>query len=156
MNINLTLIGQSIAFIFFVLFCMKFIWPYIIRALEEREKRIADGLLAAERAEKNLELVQHKVADQMREAKEEAAKIVEQANRRAQQIVEEAKEKAVAEADRQKAAAEAEIEQQINRAREELRGKVAALAISGAERILESSIDPKVHSKLVDDLAAQL
>lgn len=156
MNINLTLIGQSIAFIFFVWFCMKFIWPFITRALEEREKRIADGLLAAERAEKNLELVQSKVAEQMREAKEEAAKIIEQANRRAQQIVEEAKEKALAEADRQKAAAEAEIAQQINRAREELRGKVGSLAIAGAEKILQSSVDPKVHGKLVDDLAAQL
>lgn len=156
MNINLTLIGQSIAFIFFVLFCMKFIWPPIVAALAEREKKIADGLLAAERAEKDLDLAKHKVADRLREAKEESAKIVEQANRRAQQIIEEAKEKAVVEGDRKKAAAEAEIEQQINRAREELRGKVATLALAGAEKILQSSVDPKVHGKLVDDLAAQL
>ncbi|MCW8195580.1 F0F1 ATP synthase subunit B [Proteobacteria bacterium 005FR1] len=156
MNINLTLIGQSIAFIFFVLFCMKFVWPPIVAALAEREKKIADGLLAAERAEKDLELAKHKVSDQLREAKEESAKLIEQANKRAQQIVEEAKQKAIEEADRQKAAAEAEIAQQMNRAREELRGKVATLAIAGAERILQSSVDQQAHGKLVDDLAAQL
>lgn len=156
MNINLTLIGQSITFIFFVLFCTKFIWPFIVRALEEREKKIADGLLAAERAEKDLELTQQKVAEQLRETKQEATTIIEQANKRAQQIVEEAKEKAIAEADRQKAAAEAEIQQQLNRAREELRAKVASLAIAGAEKILQSSVDQKAHGKLVDDLAAQL
>lgn len=156
MNINLTLIGQSITFIFFVLFCMKFIWPFITRALEEREKKIADGLLAAERAEKDLELTQQKVAEQLRETKQEAATIIEQANKRAQQIVEEAKEKAIAEADRQKAAAEAEIEQQLNRAREELRARVATLAIAGAEKILQTSVDQQAHGKLVDDLAAQL
>jgi F-type H+-transporting ATPase subunit b len=155
-NINLTLIGQSIAFIFFVLFCMKFVWPPIVAALAEREKKIADGLLAAERAEKDLELAKHKVSDQLREAKEESAKLIEQANKRAQQIVEEAKQKAIEEANRQKAAAEAEIAQQLNRAREELRGKVASLAIAGAERILQSSVDQQAHGKLVDDLAAQL
>jgi F-type H+-transporting ATPase subunit b len=155
-NINLTLIGQSIAFIFFVLFCMKFVWPPIVAALAEREKKIADGLLAAERAEKDLELAKHKISDQLREAKEESAKLIEQANKRAQQIVEEAKQKAIEEADRQKAAAEAEIAQQMNRAREELRGKVASLAIAGAERILQASVDQKAHGKLVDDLAAQL
>lgn len=156
MNINLTLIGQSIAFIFFVLFCMKFVWPPIVAALAEREKKIADGLLAAERAEKDLELAKHKVSDQLREAKEESAKLIEQANKRAQQIVEEAKQKAIEEANRQKAAAEAEIAQQMNRAREELRGKVASLAIAGAERILQSSVDQQAHGNLVDDLAAQL
>lgn len=156
MNINLTLIGQSIAFIFFVLFCMKFVWPPIVAALAEREKKIADGLLAAERAEKDLELAKHKVSDQLREAKEESAKLIEQANKRAQQIVEEAKQKAIEEADRQKAAAEAEIAQQMNRAKEELRGKVATLAIAGAERILQASVDQQAHGKLVDDLAAQL
>lgn len=156
MNINLTLIGQSIAFIFFVLFCMKFVWPHIVAALAEREKKIADGLLAAERAEKDLELAKHKVSDQLREAKEESAKLIEQANKRAQQIVEEAKQKAIEEADRQKAAAEADIAQQMNRAKEELRGKVATLAIAGAERILQASVDQQAHGKLVDDLAAQL
>lgn len=156
MNFNATLIGQTFAFFIFVLFTMKYIWPPIMAALADREKKIADGLLAAERAEKDLELAQHKVADQMREAKEESAKIVEQANKRAQQIVEDAKQKAIAEGDRQKAAAQAEIEQQVNRAKEELRGKVATLAIAGAEKILQSSVDQKAHGKLVDDLATQL
>jgi F-type H+-transporting ATPase subunit b len=155
-NINLTLIGQSIAFLFFVWFCWKFVWPPIMNAMAEREKKIADGLLAAERAEKDLELAKHKVSDQLREAKEESAKLIEQANKRAQQIIEEAKQKAIEEADRQKAAAEADIAQQMNRAREELRGKVASLAIAGAERILQASVDQKAHGKLVDDLAAQL
>lgn len=156
MNFNATLIGQTIAFAIFVLFTMKYIWPPIMAALADREKKIADGLLAAERAEKDLELAQHKVADQMREAKEESAKIVEQANKRAQQIVEEAKQKAIAEGDRQKAAAQAEIEQQLNRAKEDLRAKVATLAIAGAEKILQSSVDQQAHGKLVDDLAKQL
>ncbi|MEX1033086.1 MAG: F0F1 ATP synthase subunit B [Cellvibrionaceae bacterium] len=156
MNFNATIIGQTFAFFVFVLFCMKYIWPHIMAALAEREKKIADGLLAAERAEKDLELAQHKVADRMREAKAESAKIVEQANKRAQQIIEEAKQKAIVEGDRQKAAAEAEIEQRVNRAKEELRSKVATLAIAGAEKILQSSVDQKVHGKLVDELAAQL
>jgi len=155
-NINLTLIGQSITFFLFVAFCWKFVWPFILGAMKERENKIADGLDAAERASKDLELAQHKAADQLREAKEQAATIVEQANKRAQQIVEEAKTRAIEEADRQKAAANAEIEQQVNRAKEELRGKLAGLAVAGAEKILQSSVDQSVHSKLVDDLAAQL
>lgn len=156
MNINWTLVGQSISFIFFAVFCMKFVWPQLIKMMAEREEKIAKGLEDAERASKDLELAQHKATDQLKEAKVQAAEIVEQANKRAQQIVEEAKQKAIEEADRQKAAAEAEIAQQLNRAKEELRSKVAMLALSGAEKVLQSSIDQQAHSKLVDDLASQL
>jgi F-type H+-transporting ATPase subunit b len=155
-NINLTLIGQTISFAFFVWFCMKFVWPALTSVMEEREKKIADGLEAADRADKDLELAQKKATQQLREAKEEAAAIIEQANKRAGQIVEEAKDSAKAEGDRLKAAAEAEIEQEMNRAKEELRGKVAALALAGAEKVLAASIDEKANSELVNQLAAEL
>lgn len=156
MNINLTIIGQAIAFFFFVLFCMKYVWPPLTAALAERKKKIADGLDAAERAERDLRLAQEKAADDMRASKEEAAAIIEQANKRANQIIEEAKEQAREEANRVKAAAEAEVAQQVNQAREALRSKVAALAIAGAEKILEASVDEKAHAQLVDKLAAEL
>ena len=156
MNINLTLIGQTISFAFFVWFCMKFVWPALTSVMEEREKKIADGLEAADRADKDLELAQKKATQQLREAKEEAAVIIEQANKRAGQIVEEAKDQAKAEGDRLKVAAEAEIEQEMNRAKEELRGKVAALALAGAEKVLAASIDEKANSELVNQLAAEL
>ena len=156
MNINLTLIGQSLTFIVFVLFCMKYVWPFLISVMEEREKRIADGLEAANRADKDLELAQKKAGEQLREAKDQAASIIEQANKRASQIVEEAKENAVAEADRIKTAAEAEIEREVSQAREELRAKVSELAVSGAEKILGSSIDAKAHEAILSKLAADL
>ncbi len=156
MNINLTLIGQSITFFIFIYFCYKAVWPALIAVMEEREKKIADGLQAADRADKNLELAQKKAGDQLREAKQQAADIIEQANKRATQIVDEAKDQAKAEADRMIAAAKAEIEQEANRAKEELRGKVAALAVAGAEKILEQSVDAKTHNELVGKLAAEL
>jgi F-type H+-transporting ATPase subunit b len=155
-NINLTIIGQAIAFFIFVVFCMKYVWPPLTSALAERKKKIADGLDAAERAERDLKLAQEKAADDMRASKVEAAAIIEQANKRANQIIEEAKEQAREEANRVKAAAEAEIEQQVNQAKEALRGQVAALAIAGAEQILEASVDEKAHAQLVDKLAAEL
>ena len=156
MNINLTLIGQTLSFFVFVLFCMKYVWPALISIMEEREKKIADGLEAADRADKDLELAQKKATQQLREAKEEAAAIIEQANKRATQIVEEAKEQAVAEGDRMKAAAQAQIEQDVNRAKEELRGKVAALALAGAEKVLAANIDAAANNELVSKLAADL
>ena len=156
MNINMTLFGQMVTFAFFVWFCMKFVWPALTHVLEERKNKIADGLDAADRAMRDLELAQNKASDQLKEAKQEAAVLLDQANKRASQIVEEAKEHARAEGDRLKAAAQAEIEQEINRAREELRGKVAVLAIAGAEKILGSSIDANTNRELVDKLAAQL
>ena len=118
MNLNLTIIPQAIAFFIFVVFCMKYVWPPLTSALAERKKKIADGLDAAERAERDLKLAQEKATDNLRESKEQAAAIIEQANKRANQIVDEAKEQAREEANRVKAAAEAEIEQEINQAKE--------------------------------------
>jgi|TARA_B110000259_G_scaffold29036_1_gene31084 F-type H+-transporting ATPase subunit b len=145
-----------VTFSFFVWFCMKFVWPVIIASMEERQKKIADGLDAADRALRDLELAQNKATDQMKEAKQEAAGIVDQANKRANQIVDEAKVQARTEGDRLKVAAEAEIEQEINRAKEELRTAVAGLALAGAEKVLGASIDDKANRALVDNLAAQL
>ena len=156
MNINLTLFGQMVTFAIFVWFCMKFVWPVIITAMEERQQKIADGLDAADRAMRDLEAAQDKATDQMKEAKQEAAGIVDQANKRANQIVEEAKQQAITEGDRLKVAAEAEIEQEINRAKEELRASVAGLALAGAEKVLEAYIDDKANRALVDNLASQL
>ena len=156
MNINLTLFGQMVTFAIFVWFCMKFVWPVIIEAMEERQQKIADGLDAADRAMRDLEAAQDKATDQMKEAKQDAAGIVDQANKRANQIVDDAKQQAIAEGDRLKVAAEAEIEQEVNRAKEELRASVAGLAIAGAEKVLEASIDDKANRALVDNLASQL
>ena len=156
MNINLTLIGQMIAFVVFVWFCMRFVWPPILAAMAEREKKISEGLAAADRASHDLELAQEKAVERLKEAKEEAAGIVESANKRANQIVEEAKDAAVVEADRVKAAAQAEIEQETNRAREALRGQVAALSLAGAEKVLGAEIDQSAHNDLVEKLAREL
>lgn len=156
MNLNLTLIGQMVAFVCFVVFCMKYVWPPIIAAMQERAEKIADGLAAADRASHDLELAQEKAVERLKEAKEEAAGIVDSANKRASQIVEEAKDAAVVESDRVKVSAQAEIEQEMNRAREQLRGQVAGLALSGAEKVLGSAIDQEAHAALVDKLAAEL
>lgn len=156
MNINLTLFGQMVTFAMFVWFCMKFVWPVIIEAMEEREKKISDGLDAADRAMRDLETAKNQASDQMKEAKQEAAGIVDQANKRANQIVDEAKQQAIAEGDRLKAAAQADIEQEVNRAKEELRASVAGLALAGAEKVLEASVDDKANRALVDKLASQL
>lgn len=156
MNINLTLIGQMIAFALFVWFCMKYVWPPIIAAMQARAEKIADGLEAADRADKDLELAQEAATKKLREAKEEAAGIIDAANKRANQIVEDAKNQAREEGERLKAAAQAEIEQEINRAKETLRGQVATLAIAGAEKVLEASVDENAHKALVEKLAASL
>ena len=156
MNINLTLIGQMIAFVCFVMFCMKYVWPPILAAMAEREKKMADGLAAADRASHDLELAKQKAVERLIEAKHEAAVIVDAANKRSSQIVDEAKNAAVAEAGRVKTAAQAEIEQETNRAREQLRGQVAALSLAGAEKILGAAIDQKAHAGLVDKLATEL
>lgn len=156
MNINLTLIGQSIAFLFFVWFTYAFVWGAIRKMMEEREKQIADGLDAADRAGRDLELAQEKATKQLREAKAEAASIIEAANKRANQIVDEAKDNARTEGERIKAAAQAEVEQEVNRAKEALRAQVAALTLAGAEKVLQASIDESVHKDMVDKLAASL
>ncbi|KEQ16566.1 F0F1 ATP synthase subunit B [Endozoicomonas numazuensis] len=156
MNINATIIGQTIAFAVFVWFCMKYVWPPIMQALNDRKKQIADGLDAAARGQKELELAQEKVLEELREAREKAQEIIELANKRSAQIVDEAKEQAREEADRIKVAAQADIEQEANRAREVLRTQVAALAVAGAERILGENLDESANSRLVDDLVAEL
>ena len=156
MNINLTLIGQMVAFVGFVVFCMEFVWPPIIAAMQERADKIADGLAAADRASHDLELAQEKAVERLKEAKEEAAGIVEAANKRGNQLVEEAKQSALVEAERVKASAEAEIEQEVNRAREHLRSQVAVLSLAGAEKILAAEIDPETHAGMVEKLAAEL
>lgn len=156
MNINATMLGQVISFAIFVWFCMKFVWPPLIAAMEERKKKIADGLDAADRAVRDLELAQGSAKEQLKEAKQQAAGLIEEAKKRASQIVEESKDKARAEGELLITAAQAEIEQQTNRAREELRSKVAGLALAGAEKILERSVDEDVNRDLVEQLAAQL
>ena len=156
MNINLTLIGQTIAFALFVIFCMKYVWPPIIAAMQERAKKIADGLEAADRADKSLELAQEEATAKLREAKQEAATILESAKKRASQIVDEAKDAAREEGDRIKAAAQAEIDQEMNRAKEALRAQVGGLAIAGAEQVLGATIDENAHKELVEKLAAGL
>jgi len=145
-----------ITFALFVIFCMKMIWPLIIAAMEERAVKIADGLEAADRAGRDLELAQERATDRLHKAKEEAATIIESANKRASQIVEEAKDQAREEGDRLKVAAQAEIDQEMNRAKESLRGQVATLAIAGAEKVLEASIDESAHKNMLEKLAAGL
>lgn len=156
MNINATIIGQSITFLVFLVFCAKFVWPAIIGIMAEREKRIADGLENADRADRDLELAREEAASTLRSAKEDAAAIVDQANKRASIIVEEAKQLAVDEAARIKAQAEAEVDKEKTRAREELRKQVSALVMVGAERVLETSIDVQQHAAMLDKLASEL
>ena len=156
MNFNATLIGQSITFIFFVWFCMKFVWPPIMNALETRKKQIADGLAAADRGKHELELAAKKAGDNMRDAKVQAAEVIALAEKRAAQIVDEAKNAAKGEGDRQIAAAKAEIDQETNRAREGLREQVAALAVAGAEKILRREVNAQTHADLLGQLKAEL
>jgi F-type H+-transporting ATPase subunit b len=156
MNINLTLIAQLVSFAVFVWFTMKFVWPPIVKALEERKAKIADGLAAAERGQHEQELAEKKAAEHLHEAKQQAAEIVAKAEKRAGEIVEEAKNDARVEADRLVTGAQAEIEQETNKAREALRTKVAELAVAGAEKILRKEVDAAAHQDIVADLAKQI
>ncbi len=156
MNFNFTLIGQSISFLVFVWVTKTYIWPLFAAILEERKKRIADGLEAAARAGKDLELAQSKVTEQLKGAKTEAASIIDQANRRAAQIGDEAKEHAREEGQRIIAGAQAEIDQEVNRAKETLRAQVSAIAVAGAEKILEQSIDQAANEEMLNKLASEL
>lgn len=156
MNINATLIGQAISFAFFVWFCMKFVWPPIMSALEERKKKIADGLAAAERGKHEQELAEQRATEVISEAKQEASNIIAQAQKRANEIVEEAKETARTEADRIVASANAEIEQEVNRAKEHLRGQVVSIAVAGAGKVLNREIDEKAQDDLLKDLVSQI
>lgn len=156
MDLNLTIIGQSIAMLVFVWFCMKFVWPPIVAIIEERQTQIADGLAAAEKGSRSLEDAEVKIAAIVDEARGQARQIVDQANQRANGIVDEARGGAVEERDRIIASAQAEVEQEVNRARDELRGQVAAIAVSGAEKILAREIDGAAHRELLDQLAAEI
>lgn len=156
MNFNLTFIGQILAFAIFVWFCGKFVWPPLTRAIDARRKIIADGLMAADRATKDLELAQERATKILREAKQEATGIVDAANRRAAKIVDDAKDKGRAEAERIKIAAQAEIQQEVEHAREQLRSQVASLALAGATKVLEASVDESAHKAMLDKLAVNL
>jgi F-type H+-transporting ATPase subunit b len=156
MAINLTLLGQLIAFAIFTWFCMKFVWPPITAAMDARQKKIAEGLDAAGRAERDLKLAQEKAADMLRETKQAAADIIEKANKTANDIVEEAKQQANAEGERLIAGAKAEIDLEVNRVKDDLRKQVSVLAVAGAEKILGASVDAKAHNDLVEQLAAEL
>ncbi|TAL59196.1 MAG: F0F1 ATP synthase subunit B [Legionella sp.] len=156
MDINLTLVVQMLVFAAFVLFTMKFVWPPLAKAMEERQDKIADGLSAAERGRKELELAQHRVKEELKQVKAQSAEIIDKANKRSSQIIEEAKEAAKREAQLQAKLAQEQLVQQINHAREELRKQVSKLAISGAERILMREVDAKSNSALLDNLIEEI
>ena len=157
MDINIgTLLGQMIAMLVFVWFCMKVIWPPIMTAIEERQTEIADGLAAAERGQRSLEKAHAEASDIVDEARKQATGILDQAHARANEIVVDGKADGVKERERQLAAAGAEIEQEANRAREELRGQVSAIAVASAEKILKREIDSSAHEDILSKLAAEL
>lgn len=156
MDINATIIGQSIAMLVFVWFCMKFVWPPIVGILEERQTRIADGLAAADKGNRALEEAEAEKQTILEQARVQAREILDQANTRANHIVEEARGEATEEKSRILASAKSEVEQEANRAREELRGQVSAIAIAGAEQILHREINAGVHRELLDKLAAEI
>ena len=156
MNFNATLIGQTIAFIVFVMFCMKYIWPPLMAALEERNARISAGLAAAERGQKDLVDAQSKVSDSLKDAKQQAQEIINQAQKRANEIVDEAKDIARDEADKIKVSATSDIDQQVNSAREQLRKEVSVIALAGAEKILQREVDASTHAAILDDLVSQI
>jgi len=156
MNINFTLFAQAIVFSAFIWFTVKFVWPPLLRAIETRQKQIADGLAAAEQGKKSLEVSSKQAEQAIQEARARAADIVAQAEKRGSQVVEEAKVAAKAEGDREKAAAKADIQQEAQRAREQLREQVAALAVAGAEKILRREVDAKAHAELLEGIKKQL
>ena len=152
----LTFLMQMISFALLIWFTMKFIWPPLMNAIEERQKKIAEGLAAADRSQKDLAQAQDRVNEALREARTKANEIIEQAHARANQILDKAKEDAVAEAQRQKAAAAAEIESAANRAKEEMRRQLSGLAVAGAERLIRREIDQNAHRAILDELAAEI
>jgi F-type H+-transporting ATPase subunit b len=156
MNINLTLFAQAITFAAFIWFTVKFVWPFMLRAIETRQKTIADGLAAAEQGRKSLEVSTRQADEEIKKARERATEIVSQAEKRVSQMIEEAKGAAKDEGNREKAAAKAEIEQLLARAREQLRDRVASLAIAGAEKILRREVDAKTHAELLESIKRQL
>ena len=156
MSFNLTLIAQAVAFALFIWFTVKFVWPPLLRAIEARQKQIADGLAAGEQGKKLLELSKKQADEAIAEARTRAAEIITQAEKRDAQMIDAAKVAARAEGEREKAAAKAEIQQEASRAREQLRDQVAALAVAGAEKILRREVDAKAHAELLDGIKRQL
>jgi F-type H+-transporting ATPase subunit b len=156
MNITFTLVAQAIVFAAFIWFTKVFVWPPLLRAIEQRQKTIADGLAAAEQGKKSLETSTRQAEESVKAGRDRAAEIVAQAEKRAAQVIEEAKTAAKAEGDREKAAAKADIQQEVSRAREQLREQVAALAVAGAEKILRREVDAKAHGDLLDGIKKQL
>lgn len=156
MNINATLLGQTIAFLIFVWFCMKFVWPPLMRAIEERQKKIADGLASAERADKALNLAKSNAADQLKTAKQEALVIIEQANKRKAQILDEARQEAAQEREHILAQGQAELEAQMMRARNELQKEVSTLALLAAEKIVQRTVDQAANQDILDSISAKL
>lgn len=156
MELNITLVVQMLVFATFVWFTMKFVWPPLSKALEERQDKIADGLAAAERGQRELQLAQHRVLDDMKQAKLQAAEIIEKANRRAVQLIDEAKGDARLEAQKVSKMAEEQITQELHRAKDTLRKQVAVLAVIGAEKILKREIDQKTNKDLLDHLIEEI
>ena len=152
----MTLLGQMISFAILIWFTVKFIWPPLMAAIEERQQKIAEGLAAADNAQKNLAQAQDKVNEELKAARSKANEIIEQAHQRANQIVEAARHEAIEEGVRQKAIVEADIAASVNRAREDLRKQVSALVVSGAEKLIRREIDPAAHRALLDELAAEI
>lgn len=156
MEINLTLVVQMLVFATFVWFTMKFVWPPLSQALEERQEKIADGLSSAERGRRELELAQHRIKDEMKKAKADAADIIEKAQRRASHMIEEAKDEARIEAQRIVKMADEQIAQSINHAKEHLRKQVASLAVAGAEKILKREVDAEASNALLANLIEEI
>ena len=153
---NLTLVIQGLAFFAVAWVVMKFGWPHIMAAIEERQQKIAEGLAAADRSQKEMAQAQDRAGEALKEARAKANEIIEQAHQRANQMIDQAKNDAIAEATRQKALAQAEIDASANRAKEDLRKQVSMLAVTGAEKLLRREIDASAHKALLDELAAEI
>jgi F-type H+-transporting ATPase subunit b len=156
MDINATLIGQAVGFLVLVWFTWKFIWPPLLGAIEERQKKIADGLAAADRGQKDLDEAKTKANEIVREARDKAVQVVDQAHKRSGEVIDEAKHTAVAEGERLVSAARAEVASEAGRARDGLRRDVATLALAGAERLLGREVDARVHADLLEQLATEI
>ena len=156
MNLNLTLIAQAITFTAFILVTVKWIWPHMLRAIEARQKTVADGLAAAEQGRRSLEISTRQAEDAITQARGRATEILTQAEKRAAQLIDEARNAAKEEGNREKLAAKAEIAQELTRAREQLRDQVASLAVAGAEKILRREVDARAHAELLESIKRQL
>ena len=156
MNLNFTLVAQAIVFAAFIWFTAKLMWPHMLRAIETRQKTIADGLAAAEQGKRSLETSTKQADEEIKRARARAAEIIGQAEKRAAQMIDEARSAAKEEGNREKAAAKAEIAQEVTRAREQLRDRVASLAVAGAEKILRREVDARAHADLLDAIKKQL